>query len=115
MTFVPSSGLLPVLTVVPWGGQVSRLARPNRTEILIPDDGWLAPSSKKSDLDAMEVVGPDGEGEAEEGPNYGKDVDEGPPGIRYISLNAHPAFAIGRLSKELHRWGDNATFVIRHE
>jgi hypothetical protein len=58
----------------------------------------------------MDVDDADGEGEGED-PN----VDEGPPGIRYISLKAHPAFAFEKLAQEVDWRGDNATFVIRHE
>ncbi|KAJ7042514.1 hypothetical protein C8F04DRAFT_1229772 [Mycena alexandri] len=78
-----------------------------RIETLIPDDGWLTPSSKNA-------MDPDGEDEGED-PNDGEDVDEGPPGIRYISLKAHPAFAFEKIAEEVDWRGDNATFVIRHE
>ncbi|KAJ6528583.1 hypothetical protein B0H19DRAFT_1243079 [Mycena capillaripes] len=94
-----------------WGESPALL---DRIETLTPDDGWLTPSSMKSDSDAMDVDDPDGEGEGED-PNDGEDVDEGPPGIRYISLKAHPAFAFEKLAQEVDWRGDNATFVIRHE
>ncbi|KAJ7499877.1 hypothetical protein FB451DRAFT_1549376 [Mycena latifolia] len=92
----------------------------DRIETSTPDDGWLTRSSKQSDSDAMHmhVDDPDGEGEGEgegEDPNDGEDVDEGPPGIRYISLKAHPALAVEKLAQEVDWRGDAATFVIRHE
>ncbi|KAJ7460701.1 hypothetical protein FB451DRAFT_500318 [Mycena latifolia] len=88
----------------------------DRIETLTPDDGWLTPSSKKSDSDAMDVDDPDGDGQGEdEDPTDGEDVNEGPAKIRYIDLEAHPALAIDDLELEVDRHHNKATFVVRHE
>ncbi|KAJ7451065.1 hypothetical protein FB451DRAFT_1566314 [Mycena latifolia] len=54
------------------------------------------------------------EGEGEDS-NDGEDVDKGQPGIRYISLKAHPVLAFEKLAQEVDWRGDEATFAIRHE
>ncbi|KAJ7090703.1 hypothetical protein C8R44DRAFT_891868 [Mycena epipterygia] len=96
-------------------GESARGELLDRIETLTPDDRWLIHGSKKIDSDAMDVDDPDGDGEGEgKDPNDGE-VDEGPPGIHYISLKAHPALAFEKLAQEVDWRGDKATFVIRHE
>ncbi|KAJ7457914.1 hypothetical protein B0H11DRAFT_2061930 [Mycena galericulata] len=87
-----------------------------RIETLTPDDGWLTRSSKKSDSDAMGADSDDSDVEGEGGDsNDGEDVAEGPAGIRYINLEAHPALAINELGLEVDRHHNKATFAVRHE
>ncbi|KAJ6553987.1 hypothetical protein DFH09DRAFT_1280723 [Mycena vulgaris] len=65
----------------------------------------------------MDVDDPDGDGEGEgEDLNDGEDVGDGPATIRYINPKVHPALAaVVDLRREVHKRGDKATFVVRHE
>ncbi|KAF9037829.1 hypothetical protein BDZ89DRAFT_432374 [Hymenopellis radicata] len=109
-------------------------------ETLTPDDGWLNPSSEKSDSDAMDVdpsitdldkgktsegeypnadddvndPGGDDEGEGAD-PNDGEDVDDGPATIHYINLYTHKTLALLGLALELTDRSCTATFILRHE
>ncbi|KAF9037343.1 hypothetical protein BDZ89DRAFT_1061496, partial [Hymenopellis radicata] len=96
---------------------------------LTPDDGWLIPSSEKSDPDDMDVEDED-EGKGEDpnadddvndhdgegaDSNDGEDVDDGPATIRYIDLDANKTLALLGLKRELTRRSPTATFILRHE
>ncbi|KAJ7453703.1 hypothetical protein B0H11DRAFT_2070795 [Mycena galericulata] len=102
---------------LPMEGESARREPPalrDRIETLTPNDGWLTRSSKRNDSDAMDTDDSDVEGEGED-PNNGEDVDEGPAGIRYINLEAHPALAINELGLEIDKHHNKATFAVRHE